>query len=69
MQEFRIKQLINEPPNFSEHSATLIDLILVCNEANTQTSGGIDTFIPDQIIYHYGKPSIKSSLGAKCSEC
>ena len=52
MQEFHMKQLINEPTNFTEHSATLIDLILVRNEASILTSGVIDTFIPDQTRYH-----------------
>ena len=52
MQEFHMKQLINEPTNFTEHSATLLDLILVRNEANILTSGVIDTFIPDLVRYH-----------------
>ena len=52
MQEYNMEQLINEPTNFTEHSATLIDLILVPNDINILTSGVIDTFIPDQITYH-----------------
>ena len=52
MQEYNMEQLINEPTNFTEHSATLIDLILVRNDINILASGVIDTFIPDQIRYH-----------------
>ena len=47
MQEYNMEQLINEPTNFTEHSATLIDLILVRNDINILMSGVIDTFIPD----------------------
>ena len=52
MQEYSMEQLINEPTNFTEHPATLIDLTLVRNDINILTSGVIDTFIPDQIRYH-----------------
>ena len=52
MQEYSMKQLITEPTNFTEHSSTLIDLILVRNTSNILTSGVIDTFIPYQIRYH-----------------
>ena len=52
MQEYNMKPLINEPSNFTEHSATLIDLILVLDDVNILTSGIDDTFIPDQIRYH-----------------
>ena len=52
MQEYSMKQLITEPTNFTEHSSTLIDLILVRNTSNILTSGVIDTFIPNQIRYH-----------------
>ena len=51
MQEYSMKQLITEPTNFTEHSSTLIDLILVRNTSNILTSGVI-TFIPNQIRYH-----------------
>ena len=52
MQEYSMKQLIIEPTNFTIHSSTLIDLILVRNTSNILTSGVIDTFIPNQIRYH-----------------
>ena len=47
-----MEQLITEPTNFTEHSSTLIDLILVRNTSNIQTSGVLNTFIPYQIRYH-----------------
>ena len=53
MQEYNMKQLISGPTNFTEHSSTLIDLMLVRNNNNILTSGVIDTFIPNQIRYHY----------------
>ena len=52
MQELNMKQLINEPTNFTETSATLIDLILVRNDTNILTSGVLDSFIPERIRYH-----------------
>ena len=52
MQEYSMKQLITEPTNFTEHSSTLIDLILVRNTSNILTSEAIDTFILNQIRYH-----------------
>ena len=53
MQEYSMKQLITEPTNFTEHSSTLIDVILVRNTNNILTSGVLDTFIPNQIRYHW----------------
>ena len=47
-----MKQQINEPTNFTEHSVKLLDLVLVRNEANILTSEVIDTFIPDLVRYH-----------------
>ncbi|MEW8544911.1 MAG: reverse transcriptase family protein [Candidatus Thiodiazotropha sp.] len=52
IQEFNLKQLINEPTHFTEHSSSLIDLILVRNENNVLMSEVADTFIPNQIRYH-----------------
>ena len=51
MQEYSMKQLIIEPTNFTEHSSTLIDLILVRNTSNILTSGVIDTYKPNQVRY------------------
>ena len=48
MQKFYMKQLINEPTNFTESS----DLILVRNDTNMLTSGVLDSFIPERIRYH-----------------
>ena len=52
IQEYNLTQLINEPTHFTENSSSLIDLILVRNNAHVLTSGVTDTFIPDQIRYH-----------------
>ncbi|MEW8547098.1 MAG: endonuclease/exonuclease/phosphatase family protein, partial [Candidatus Thiodiazotropha sp.] len=50
--QFNLKQLIQEATHFTEHSASLIDLILVSNESNILKSGVADPFIPDQLRYH-----------------
>ena len=52
MQLYRLKQLIKEATHYTEHSASLIDLIMVRNESNILTSGVADPFISDQIRYH-----------------
>lgn len=52
MLQFNLKQLIQEATHYTEHSSSLIDLILVRNESNILTSGVVDPFIPDQIRYH-----------------
>ena len=52
IQEYNLTQLISEPTHFTENSSSLIDLILVRNNAHVLTSGVTDTFFPDQIRYH-----------------
>ncbi|MEW8544385.1 MAG: reverse transcriptase family protein [Candidatus Thiodiazotropha sp.] len=66
--DFNLKQLINEPTHFTETSSSLIDLILVRNNANILSSGVTDPFIPNQTRYHcpiivllkFLRPSIKT---------
>ncbi|MEW8547607.1 MAG: reverse transcriptase family protein, partial [Candidatus Thiodiazotropha sp.] len=52
IQEYSLKQLIEEPTHFTESSESLIDLILARNPSNIITSGVYDTFIDNQIRYH-----------------
>ena len=52
MQLYELKQLIKEATHYTEHSASLIDLIMVRNESNILTSGVADPFISDQVRYH-----------------
>ena len=52
IRQYNLKQLIKEPTNFTEHSSSIIDLILVRNNNNILTSAVIDPFIPDQTRYH-----------------
>ena len=52
MQLYGLKQLKKEATHYTEHSASLIDLIMVRNESNILTSGVADPFISDQIRYH-----------------
>ena len=68
IKQYNLKQLINEPTNFTENSASLIDLILVRNKSNILTSGVIDCFLPNQTRYpcpvlallKFVRPSIKT---------
>ena len=52
IQEYNLAQLIREHAHFTEHSSSMIDLILVRSNAHVLTSGVIDTFIRDQVRYH-----------------
>ena len=52
MQLYGLKQLIKEATHYTEHSVSLIDLIMVRNESNILISGVADPFISDQIRYH-----------------
>ena len=52
MQEYNLKQLIEEPTHFTESSESLIDLILARNPSNIITSGVYDTFIENPVRYH-----------------
>ncbi|MEW8185640.1 MAG: reverse transcriptase family protein [Candidatus Thiodiazotropha endolucinida] len=52
MQQYNLKQLIQEPTHFTESSESLIDLILVRNVNNVITSGVYDTFLESQVRYH-----------------
>ena len=52
IQNYNLKQLIQEDTHFTENSSSLLDLILVRNSSNILTSGVVDSFIPDQIRFH-----------------
>ena len=68
LQLYNLKRLINEETHFTEHSASLIDLIMTSNSNSVLFSGVIDPFIPDQIRYHcpiilllkFTRPSLRS---------
>ena len=51
IQNYNLKQLIQEDTHFTENSSSLLDLILVRNSSNILTSGVVDSFIPDQIRF------------------
>ena len=50
--EYNLTQLISEPTHVTEHSSSILDLILVHNKNNPLLSGVADPFIPNQIRYH-----------------
>ncbi|MEW8545561.1 MAG: reverse transcriptase family protein [Candidatus Thiodiazotropha sp.] len=68
MLQYHLTQLIVDPTNFSENSASLIDLFLVRNTSNVLYSGVLDSFIPDQVRFHcpiilllkFVRPTLKS---------
>ena len=45
-------QAIRQPTNFTEHSATLIDILLVNNKNHLLLSGVGDPFLNQQLRYH-----------------
>ena len=52
IQNYNLKQLIQEDTHFTESSSSFLDLILVRNSSNILTSGEVDSFIADQIRVH-----------------
>lgn len=51
-QQFNLEQLIDEPTHYTEHSNSLIDLILVSNKSNVIHSGVGDHFLEQELRYH-----------------
>ena len=66
--EYNLNQLITDPTHFTETSSSLIDLILVRNQANILCSMVADPFVPNQVRYHcpvvvflkFTRPKIKN---------
>ena len=52
MLEYNLKQLISEPTHLTEHSSSVIDLILVRSNNNVLTSGVADPLVADYTRYH-----------------
>ena len=52
LQQYNLIQLIAEETHFTEQTASLIDLIIVRNKNNIQTSGVADPFVPNLTRYH-----------------
>lgn len=50
--QYTFFQAISQPTNFTEHSATLIDILLVNNENHLILSGVGDPFLNQEIRYH-----------------
>ena len=51
-QQYNLKQLINEPTNFTENSSSTIDLILTANSNNILSSGVGELFLDQNVRYH-----------------
>ena len=51
-QQLGLFQCIDEPTNFTEHSSSLIDLILTNNKACMKLSGVCDPFLDQSVRYH-----------------
>ena len=50
--QYTLFQVINQPTNFTEHSATLIDILLVNNKHHLKLSGVGDSFLNQELRYH-----------------
>lgn len=50
--QYTLFQVINQPTNFTEHSATLIDILLVNNKHHLILSGVGDPFLNQELRYH-----------------
>ena len=67
-EQFSLTQTIDNPTNFTEHSSSLIDIILTNNETNMVYSGVGDPFLNQEIRFHcpvfrifnFTKPKFKS---------
>ena len=51
-QTFSLSQIISEPTHFTEHSSSLIDLLVVSNKDHVLLSGVGDPFLTQQVRYH-----------------
>ena len=49
---YNLTQMIDEPTHFTEHSSSIIDLVLVNKPENVLYSGVSSPFIPDLVRYH-----------------
>ena len=52
IKKYNLKLSITEATHFTEHSSSLIDLVMVRSTTNVLMSGVADCFIPDQVRYH-----------------
>ena len=50
--QFSLHQTINQPTHFTEHSSSLIDILLVSNKDHVVLSGVGDPFLNQEIRYH-----------------
>ena len=66
--QFSLYQSINQPTHFTEHSSSLIDILLVNNKDQLTVSGVGDPFLNQDVRYHlpiygifkFSKPKIKT---------
>ena len=50
--QYTLTQIIDEPKHFTEHSSSLIDIIMVNNNKNIVLSGVGEPFLSQNIRYH-----------------
>ena len=77
--QFSLSQLINEPTHYTEHSSSLLDLVLSSTETNIIHSGVADPFLnqetrfhcPVFALYRFVKPTSRSFVREiwKYNEC
>ena len=67
-EQFSLEQVINEPTHYTEHSSSLLDVILTSNKDHLILSGVGDPFLTQDVRYHcpvygilnFSKPKCKS---------
>ena len=73
--QFSLYQSISQPTHFTEHSSSLIDIILVSNKENLILSGVADPFLNQDVRFHcpvygvlkFSKPKSKAFVSHICS--
>ena len=72
--QFSLRQSITEPTHFTEHSSSLIDILLVSNKDHLILSGVGDPFLNQKVRYHcpiygifkFSKPKVKTFMRHIC---
>ena len=73
--QFSLYQTIHQPTHFTEHSSSLIDILIVSNKKHLILSGVGDPFLNQEIRYHcpiygifkFSKPKVKFFLRHICN--
>ena len=65
-EQFSLEQVINEPTHYTEHSSSLLDVILTSNKDHLILSGVGDPFLTQDVRYHCSVHGILNFSKPKC---